>query len=151
MTLRQWLAAEGRGSYVLNGAHAELTLFFDKLAPLGKYTLWCTRVVEPSRDATVEKSCGAAGGLLHTFAADSLGNAALHLVLPVLPDSSREMATVLTLAYERDITTWGDDLGGYGLNSHVQLFSVLPPTALAMRLESQAETWLKGRPALMAP
>ena len=151
LTLGQWLAAGGHGAYGVEGDHAELTLSFQKLVPLGRYILWCTRVAAPPRDTTVEKTCGAPGGLLHSFSADAQGQVALHLRLQVLPDSTQEMATILTLTYERDVVTWDGDLGGYGLNSHVQLFSVLPPTALTMRLESQAQTWLKGRPAIFAP
>ena len=130
-TLREWLAARGSGSYTVDGAEAELQLVFANLVPLGKYSLWCLRVRRPLQNVLSERPCGAADGSQNKLQSGARGEATLRLKLKALPESGADTDSVLQLEYNREVPTEDGDLGGYGLNEHVQLHAVVQPSALA--------------------
>ena len=125
-TLRQWLAATGSGTYTVMGEEAELMLSFRNLVPNGLYTVWCSRLTFPPHVKVVDKPCGSAGGKENVFMADMNGNGRFNLKLKPLPMSTEETATVIALAYHSDGKSHGANPGDFGLNSHVQIFSLLP-------------------------
>ena len=53
----------------------------------------------------------------------------------MLPETTDETATVLQLNYTRAIVVQDGELGGYGLNEHVQLYATLPPLISAKQIE----------------
>lgn len=125
-TLRQWLAAQGSGVYVLNGKNAELTLAFQKLVPQAQYVLQCIREPANAEFDGVETDCPHWSSLRSRIQTDADGNASLRLQIPALPESNRETTTVLQLVYTRGAGDWD----GYGWNEHVQLvFEVFTPHA----------------------
>jgi hypothetical protein len=126
LSLGEWLAARGSGTYAVSGQNTELQLSFEKLVPHGTYRLWCARVTRPPHYASVEKPCGASDGSQNKVQSDANGNASFHLSLKPLPETAAETATVLQLNYTRAIVTQDEELGGYGLNEHVQLYAALP-------------------------
>ena len=129
-TLREWLAARGGGSYIVDGTDAELQLAFAKLVPLGRYSLWCLRVRQPLQNVLSERACGAADGSQNTLKADARGEATFRLKLKALPETAADTDTVLQLEYDRDVPTEDGDLGGYGLDEHVQLHALVQPSVL---------------------
>lgn len=125
-TLEQWLAATGSGTYTVDGESAEMKFAFQKLVPNGMYTVWCSRLTFPPNFDVVDTPCGEPDGSQNVFRADSQGNGAFNLKLKPLPDSTKETASVIALAYHSDGKTYGAVPGDFGLNSHVQIFFLLP-------------------------
>lgn len=131
-TLGQWLAATGEGTYNVDKGNAVMNFSFSKLVPDGVYTLWCSRVTYPPSFKVVDVPCGAANGSENSFIADSDGNGAFLLKLKPLEDSTSETVSIIALAYHSDGKTYGALPGDFGLNSHVQVFFILPePTTFA--------------------
>jgi hypothetical protein len=126
LTLAQWQSARGSGIYTVDGDKAELELSFQRLVPLGSYSLWCGRETLPPRYSEVVRPCGAANGSENTFKADAQGNAAFHLRMNALRASTGETRTILMLEYDRHVQLYDEDMGGYGWNNHGQLLFILP-------------------------
>ena len=126
-TLEQWLAASGIGVYSVDGENAEMELSFKKLVPNGVYTLWCSRITFPPNPDIVDRACGAEDGSQNYFKADDKGNGQFSLKLNPLEASTKETSSIIALAYHSDGKTYGASPGDFGLNSHVQIFFILPP------------------------
>lgn len=126
MTLGEWLAASGHGTYTVTGDRAKLEMTYEKLVPNGVYTVWCSRVTFPPDIEIVDKPCGAADGTENTFTADAQGNARFELKLDVLPPSTATTVTSIAIAYHSDGKTYGAYPGDFGLNSHVHLAAPIP-------------------------
>jgi len=126
-TLGDWLAATGSGSYTVNESKAEIKLSFKNLVPNGVYTLWCSRLTFPPHPKIVDRPCGASDGSENSFNADAAGDADFDLSIKTLEDSTKETNSVIALAYHSDGKTHGASPGDFGLNSHVQLFFLIPP------------------------
>ena len=125
-TLQQWLEASGIGVYSVDGDNAQMELSFQKLVPDGVYTVWCSRLKMPPQPMIDDYPCGAANGTENEFKADSQGNGAFKLNLMTLAVTTNETAEVLAIAYHSDGQTHGASPGEFGLNSHVQLFYLMP-------------------------
>lgn len=125
-TLGAWLSATGSGTYTVKGNTAALSVSFQKLVPNGVYTVWCSRLTFPPNPKVVDHPCGAPDGSENRLAADQYGNGAFTLTMPPLEASTKETASVIALAYHSDGKTWGPVPGDFGLNSHVQLFFLVP-------------------------
>jgi hypothetical protein len=126
MTMGEWLAATGQGTYTVTGDRAKIEMTFENLVPNGLYTAWCSRVSFPPNVNVVDKPCGAADGTENVFTADAQGNARFELELAALPPSSAETSTTIALAYHSDGKNHGATPGEFGLNSHVQLAAPIP-------------------------
>jgi hypothetical protein len=126
MTLGEWLAATGHGSYTVIGSRARIELTFEDLVPNGLYTVWCSRVSYPPNIEIVDKPCGDADGTQNIFTADAQGQAHFELELAALPPSTAETGTVIAMAYHSDGQTYGAYPGDFGKNSHVQLAAMIP-------------------------
>ncbi len=135
-TLQQWLAAAGTGTYTVSGDTAAMSLSFQRLVSSGLYTVWCSRLTFPPNAGVVDTPCGAQDGSQNVFRADGLGNGIFNLQLKPLPDSTKETATIIAIAYHSDGRTCGFNPCNFGLNSHLQLFFLvpLPQTASAEAL-----------------
>ena len=128
-TLGEWLAAEGSGTYRVNGAAAEVDIRLNNLVPNGLYTLWCTRITLPPEFLMINKPCGPLDGSENSFTADESGRTHFQISTWALEDTSEETVSVLAIAYHSDGNTYGASPGTFGLNSHVQVFTILPPLA----------------------
>lgn len=126
MTLGEWLAATGQGTYTVTGDRAKIEMSLENLVPNGLYTAWCSRVSFPPNINVVDKPCGAADGTENIFTADAQGNGRFELELDALPPSSAETSTTIAFAYHSDGKTHGASAGDFGLNSHVQLAAPIP-------------------------
>ncbi len=126
MTMGEWLAASGQGTYSVTGDRAKIDLTFENLVPNGVYSVWCSRVSFPPNVEIVDKACGTEDGSQNTFIADAEGNAHFELELATLPASSPETSSVIAMAYHSDGQTYGAYPGDFGLNSHVQIAAMIP-------------------------
>lgn len=125
-TLGDWLAATGKGTYSVDRDTAKLDLTFEKLVSDAVYTIWCSRISFPPNVNIVDRPCGAEDGSENVFETDEEGNAEFKLELEPLEQSTEETATIIALAYHSDGKTYGESAGDFGLNSHVQIFYLLP-------------------------
>ncbi len=129
MTLGDWLAAEGNGTYRVVGDHGEISIRLQNMVPNGVYTLWCTRITVPPDFLMLNKACGPEDGSTNAFTADEEGSIEFSMDTWALEDTSAETVSVLAVAYHSDDNTYGASPGTFGLNSHVQIFTMLPPFA----------------------
>lgn len=125
-TFGVWLEAKGSGTYEVQADTAELNLTFEKLVPNGTYTVWCSRLTFPPNPKVLDRPCGKEDGSENVFKADAQGNGTFNLKLKPLEESTKETASVVALAYHSDGKTYGETPGDFGLNSHVQIFYLLP-------------------------
>lgn len=125
-TLGSWLAATGTGTYTVDSDNATMNLSFQKLVANGTYTVWCSRLTFPPNVKVVDMPCGKEDGSENVFKADATGNGTFNLTLKALEPSTKETASVIALAYHSNGKTYGANPGDFGLNSHVQLFFLVP-------------------------
>lgn len=125
-SLKDWLAATGKGTYNVDGDNAELSLSFTNLVPNSTYTVWCSRITFPPNPNVVDQPCGAADGSENVFTTDETGNGSFTLNLKPLEPSTKETVSAIALAYHSDGKTYAESPGNFGLNSHVQIFYLLP-------------------------
>lgn len=126
ITLGDWLAATGSGTYTVSGNEAKLDLSFQNLVANGVYTVWCSRLTFPPNVKVVDRPCGAADGSENVFTADAQGNSTFELTITPLEKSTAETASVIALAYHSDGKTYGSEPGDFGSKSHVHIFYLLP-------------------------
>ncbi|MCK5660447.1 MAG: hypothetical protein KAH86_03740 [Methanosarcinales archaeon] len=129
ISMEQWLAATGTGTYTIDGDNAEMEFSLQKLVANGTYTVWCSRLTFPPNVKVVDTACGAPDGSQNTLKADAQGNAAFNLKLKPLVNSTTETTSLIALAYHSDGKTHGSEPGDFGLNTHVQIFFMIPPPA----------------------
>ena len=130
-TLGKWLDGTGSGGYTVDGDEATVDLSMQKLVPNATYTLWCSRLKFPPNPSIVDKPCGKADGSENVFKTDASGKGTIHLTMPALEPSTKEVASLLALAYHSDGKTYGSEPGEFGLHTHVQLAWLLPAPAAA--------------------
>lgn len=128
-TLADWLAGTGSGTYTVDGEAAQIDLTLEKLVPNATYTVWCSRLTFPPNPAVVDKPCGAEDGSENVFNTDTNGGGTFSVKLKPLEESTKETASVIALSYHSDGKTYGAIPGDFGLNSHVQLFFLVPEPA----------------------
>lgn len=125
-SMGEWLAASADGTYTVAGDQAEIDLAFQNLVPNGVYTVWCSRLFMPPNFKIIDIPCGNPDGSDSAFAANADGSADFQVTMVALPDSTAEMVSVIAVAYHSDGQTYDNLPGDFGLNSHVQIFTMLP-------------------------
>ncbi len=130
ITLETWLHASGIGIYAVKDGNAELDLSFKNLVPKSTYTVWCSRMKLPPNPSIKDEPCGESDGSENVFQTDDKGTGTFSLKFMPLEPSTNETASVVAIAYHSDGKTYGASPGDFGLNSHVQLFFLLPEMAI---------------------
>jgi len=130
ITLGQWLAATGSGTYTCSKGAGTVTSSFKKLVPSAAYTMWYFFLPMPPTQpftGTLDLPLGARDGSQNTFKSDAAGSAAYKAVFkPCLQMSGDQLASGLAIAWHSDGKTYASDAGPFGSASHVQLFLLLP-------------------------
>jgi hypothetical protein len=147
LTLEQWLAAMGTGTYIEENGNAALNLTFEKLVPNGTYSIWYARVTMPPNYKETRTPLGAPDGSQNSFKADAKGNAAFDLKLNALPPSTNVTFenysamyvtrkypittniswTLIAVIYHSDGRTHGTEPGEMGKTAHNQLVHLMYP------------------------
>ncbi|MEM7248683.1 MAG: hypothetical protein AAF533_25350 [Acidobacteriota bacterium] len=131
MTLGEWLAHRGTGTYTHRDGEGTLALEFTGLVPNGVYTMWHAFMALPPTtpfSGTLDLPLGARDGSESVFVADAQGNARFdHSFRPGLQMSDTWTTAMLAINYHSDGKTYGGLPGDFGLNAHVPLFVMLPP------------------------
>lgn len=128
VTLGEWLAASGEGTYRIEGSQATLDVSFENLVPNGVYTAWCGVITVNDKFSAVDMPCGYLDGSQAEFQADENGNAIYSVTMPALPISNDQTFSDIAFAYHSDGQTCGSSPCIFGQNSHVHVFiSDFPP------------------------
>lgn len=130
LTLGQWLAATGNGTYMCDRGQGKVSARFENLVPKGIYTMWYFFIPLPPPTpftGTLDMPVGARNGSQNTFVARADGKAFYQLSFkPCLQLSGEQIAAGLAIAWHSDGKTYGGDPGAFATASHVQLFLLLP-------------------------
>lgn len=130
VSVGQWLGASGSGTYECQGEIGEIGLGFEGLIPDGVYTMWYFFMPMPPTQpfgGTIDLPYGARDGADATFVADAVGNARFDRTIEgCLQLSGEQLLAGLAIAYHSDGLTHGGSPGDFGLNSHIQLMTMLP-------------------------
>ncbi len=130
MTLGTWLGASGSGRYVCEGGEGHINVTFSGLVPDGVYTMWHFFMTPTPTEpfiGTFDLPVGALDGSQSVFTADADGNAVFERTLAsCLQLTGSQLASGLALNWHSDGQTYGPLPGDFGLNAHIQLFTVLP-------------------------
>jgi hypothetical protein len=133
VTLGEWFAASGGGTYSCVDGEGELSLTFENLVPNGVYTMWHDFFVWPPTDpfiGTYDLPLGARDGSENVFTADADGNAVFERTFqPCLQLSGEYLLSELAIAWHSDGNTHGHEPGEFSTATHVQMFVILPPRA----------------------
>lgn len=131
ITLKDWVAITGQGTYTIHRSRATLDLKFDHLIPNGVYTLWCIKLgVVPNLTVLEEMPCGAPDGSENTLIAGPDGKGEIVIEIDTFPPSTDEVFYEIALAYHSDGQTYGSSPGEFGFNVHAQaLYDFLPPSS----------------------
>jgi len=130
VTLGEWLAAEGKGTYSCSNGEGHLSVEFTKLVPNGVYTFWHYFLAWPPTDPFLDSydiPVGARDGSDSVFIADADGNATVERTFkPCLQLTGEHLASGLAIAWHSDGKTYGALPGEFSTKSHVQLYYDLP-------------------------
>lgn len=133
ITLGQWLAASGSGTYACANGQGRINVTFKNLVPNGVNTMWYFFMALPPQQpftGTLDLPVGARDGAQNTFQANSTGKAVYKLAFkPCLDLSGQQVSSGLAIAWHSDGKTYKADPGPFGSVSHVQLFLLLPKTS----------------------
>ncbi len=131
LTLGDWFAAEGSGTYTCEDGTGTLDLDFANLVPNGVYTIWHDFMVWPPTEpfiGTYDLPFGARDGSENMFVADEAGSAHfVRTVSPCLQLSGEHLLADLGLAWHSDGETYGPLPGEFSTVTHVQMYVTLPP------------------------
>jgi hypothetical protein len=133
LTLGKWLAASGQGTYECQGDVSSISIAFDNLVPDGLYTMWHFFMPMPANQpfgGTIDVPYGSRDGSQAAFSADAAGAAEFQQTTDgCLQLSGTQTMAGLAIAYHSDGEVHGGHPGDFSLNSHVQLFTMLPKSA----------------------
>jgi hypothetical protein len=130
LTLGEWYAGRGKGSYSCKDGQGHIDVEFTKLVEDGVYTMWHWFVSMPPTTpfiGTYDLPMGARDGSQSVFRTDGEGNARfVRDFTPCLQMSGEHLAGALAVTLHSDGKTWGPLPGEFSTDSHVQMFLLLP-------------------------
>lgn len=130
LTMGDWFAANGSGSYTCTDGKGMIDVTFKKLVPDATYTMWHFFMAMPPTQpfiGTHDLPMGARDGSQSVFHTNAKGSAQFKREFtPCLQLSGEHLASGLAVAWHSDGKTYGPLPGDFATNSHVQLFLGLP-------------------------
>lgn len=130
LTLGEWFAAKGGGSYSCDNGVGIVDLTFENLVPNGVYTIWHDFMVWPPTKpfiGTYDLPFGARDGSENIIVANDDGRADFERTIsPCLQLSGEHLAADLGLAWHSDGKTYGPLPGEFSTVTHVQMYVALP-------------------------
>jgi hypothetical protein len=130
LTLGEWFAAKGSGTYTCENGVGTVDFAFENLIPNGIYTIWHDFMVWPPTEpfiGTYDLPFGARDGSENILVAAADGSAAFERTIsPCLQLTGEHLAADLGLAWHSDGTTYGPLPGEFSTVTHVQMYVALP-------------------------
>lgn len=133
ITLEQWFAAKGKGTYTCENGQGHLDIQFTSLAPDAVYTMWHDFFAWPPTEpfiGTYDLPMGARDGSESVFNTDAKGNARVQRDFkPCLQLTGEHLMAELAIAWHSDGKTYGHTPGEFGSDTHVHMYVGLPKRA----------------------
>lgn len=130
VTLGEWFAAKGKGSYRCTDGQGHLMVSFTKLVPNGTYTMWHDFMAWPPTEpfnGTYDLPIGARDGSESVFRTDAKGNATVERTFkPCLQLTGEHLIADLAIAWHSDDKTHGPLPGEFSTKTHVHMYVGLP-------------------------
>ncbi len=130
LTLGEWFAASGSGTYVCENGVGTVDFTFENLVPNGVYTMWHDFMVWPPTEpfiGTYDLPFGARDGSENVFSARHDGSAHFkRTISPCLQLTGEHLAADLAIAWHSDGKTYGPLTGEFSTATHVQMYVTLP-------------------------
>ncbi|WP_299406889.1 hypothetical protein [uncultured Roseobacter sp.] len=133
ITLGEWFAAKGAGTYTCEDGVGEVDFAFENLVPNGVYTMWHDFMVWPPTEpfiGTYDLPFGARDGSENVFVAEADGSAKfMRTISPCLQLTGEHLMADLAVAWHSDGQTYGPLTGEFSTVTHVQMYVGLPKRA----------------------
>ena len=133
LTLGEWFAARGEGTYACEDGTGHVDIQFENLVPGGLYTMWHDFAIWPPTEPFIgfyDTPFGARDGSENAFTADAEGSAHfVRTITPCLQLSGEQLISELAIAWHSDGKTHGWTPGEFSTDTHVQLYVPLPTRA----------------------
>ena len=133
MTLGDWFAAKGEGSYTCRDGEGQLEVTFTNLVPDATYTMWHDFFAWPPTEpfiGTYDLPMGARDGSESVFQTDPSGTAVVARTFkPCLQLSGEHLMSELAIAWHSDAKTYGPVPGEFSTKTHVHMYTGLPKRA----------------------
>lgn len=130
LTLGEWFAAKGSGTYTCKSGVGTVDFAFENLIPNGVYTMWHDFMVWPPTEpfiGTYDLPFGARDGSENTFVSAADGSAIYQRTIsPCLQLTGEHLLADLGLAWHSDGKTYGPLPGEFSTVTHVQMYVTLP-------------------------
>lgn len=130
LTLGDWFAAKGSGTYTCENGVGAVDFAFENLVPNGIYTMWHDFMVWPPTEpfiGTYDLPFGARDGSENVFEAGVDGTATFQrTITPCLQLTGEHLAADLAIAWHSDGNTYGPLPGEFSTVTHVQMYVALP-------------------------
>lgn len=130
LTLGEWFAAKGGGTYTCEDGVGTVDFTFENLVPNGVYTMWHDFMVWPPTEpfiGTYDLPFGARDGSENVFVAAEDGSAEFQRTIsPCLQLTGEHLAADLAIAWHSDGKTYGPLPGAFSTVTHVQMYVALP-------------------------
>lgn len=130
ITLGEWFAATGRGSYSCNDGQGWIRVEFERLVPNAVYTMWHDFMAWPPTEpfnGTYDLPIGARDGSESVFHSNDKGNAIVERQFkPCLQLSGEHLMADLAIAWHSDGKTYGAIPGEFSTGTHVHMYLALP-------------------------
>jgi len=129
-TLGEWYAGSGKVNYTCENGQGTIRARFNRLRPDAVYTMWHFFFASPPTKpsiGTYDIPMGSRDGTQSIFHTDKNGKATFEKTIkPCLQLSGEHLASGLAISWHSDGKTYGPLPGEFSINSHVQLFTLLP-------------------------
>ena len=133
ITLGQWFAAKGEGSYSCVDGEGKIIIQFSNLVANATYTLWHDFFVWPPTEpfiGTYDLPIGARDGSQSVFRTDASGSRLFERSFkPCLQLSGEHLMSELAIAWHSNDKTYGPLPGEFSTNTHVHMYTGLPKRA----------------------
>ncbi|MGI9383272.1 MAG: hypothetical protein ACR2PO_08960 [Methyloligellaceae bacterium] len=130
VTLGQWFAGKGRGSYTCKDGRGRLKVTFDNLLANGVYTMWHYFLAWPPTKPFIgsyDLPMGNRDGTESVFRTDAKGHAVVERDFkPCLQMTGEHLMSGLAIAWHSDGKTYGPMPGEFSTRSHVHMYVDLP-------------------------
>lgn len=130
ITLGDWFAAKGSGTYTCENGKGVVDLTFENLVPDGVYTVWHDFAIWPPTDPFLgfyDTPLGSRDGSQNVFVTDENGSAQfVREITPCLQLTGEQLISELAIAWHSDGKTHGPFAGEFSTQTHVHLYVPLP-------------------------
>lgn len=129
MTMREWLAASGEGTYTIHGDRAIVDLSFAGLVPGGTYSLECAHFYHKTDSfAVVRWPCDIGNTACTSFTANAQGTLHVHGTMRALTEATVKQIPVIALVWHAEDEPQATHTRRFGNTLFMQLHTLVVST-----------------------